>query len=203
MLRQPYPNLIAICGFPEAGKSAVQRIMLEQWGVVSCDDGKFLRDIAKANFGLTDWHVYTQEGKSSSVEIAGRIWVVRDVLGTIGKAFEDKFGDEIIGEIACNSIETRPGHIYSFGSVRKTQGHAYKRRGGIVIEVVRPGKAAKYDFDVYDKSVVDFTIQNDNSEDWHERLSLAVRAIIEPIHKIARGLRPEILQSDRARVDVI
>ncbi len=161
------PRFIAICGNPTSGKSTAQRLLHNALGYVPVDDGRPLRDIAIKWLGLTEQQVTTQTGKLEMVEINGRQWQVRDVLGEIGNAFEEKFGGDVIPLMAMQHYGllgeiSRGG--YSFGSVRRSQGHFYRRHGGMVIEIERPGVGpSPFEFDRYDKDAIDFTVINDGS----------------------------------------
>ncbi len=173
------PRFIAICGNPTSGKSTAQRLLHNALGYVPVDDGRPLRDIAVKWLGLTEHQVTTQVGKLEMVEINGRQWQVRDVLGEIGNAFEEKFGGDVIPLMAMQHYGllgeiSRGG--YSFGSVRRKQGHFYRRHGGMVIEIERPGVGpSSFEFDRYDKDAIDFTVINDTSvEELEARLCDAV-----------------------------
>lgn len=96
------PPIIGICGYPKAGKSTVQKILADLYDVLPLDDGLPLREIAVNYLGLTHEQVTTQEGKTETVMINGTPWIVRDVLGQIGNAFEEKFGGDVIPLMAVN-----------------------------------------------------------------------------------------------------
>jgi hypothetical protein len=84
----------------------------------------------------------------------------REVLGELGKKLELLLGEFVMPMTACARL-TGPGP-FSFGSVRKTQGHYFKKHGGIVIEIDNPiALPTGNDFDVYDRSIIDYTIYND------------------------------------------
>ena len=157
-----FKRFIAICGYPDAGKSTVQRIMQDRYKIVAIDDGAALRRGAMAMFGLSEQHVTTSEGKSAKVIIDGKEMTVRQILGDLGCALEDKFGENIVPALTLAGLGPidKSVDIFSFGSVRKGQGAFYRERGGIVVEVVREGTRPSSDFDEYDRSVVDFTINN-------------------------------------------
>lgn len=161
------PRFIGLCGHPKSGKSTAQTILHNALGYVPVDDGRPLRVIAKNWLGLNERQVTTQEGKQETVRLNGKDWVIRDILGEIGNAFEEKFGGDIIPLMAMNhygmtSELSRAG--YSFGSVRRAQGHFYRRNGGMVIEISRPGVGpSEYAFDQYDPTAVDATVVNDGS----------------------------------------
>jgi hypothetical protein len=154
------PHLIALCGFPKSGKSEVQRILSERFGVHPVDDGYCLRQFAQQHLGLSHDDVYTQEGKARRTEVLGHKWQNRDILGTLGAQLEAMFGEHIMPWIACRGLDR--SQSYSFGSVRKTQGGFFKQKGGVVIAVRRPGVAASpFAFDAFDESLVDIWIDND------------------------------------------
>lgn len=174
------PRFIALCGYPKSGKSTAQRLLHNALGYVPVDDGRPLRVIAMNWLGLTERQVNTQEGKAETVCLNGKDWVVRDILGEIGNAFEEKFGGDVIPLMAMNHYQMyknieRGGH--SFGSVRRKQGHFYRRQGGMVIEITRPGVGpSEFEFDWYDPTAVNATVVNDGSlEQLEERLCAAIR----------------------------
>ena len=161
-MQRDFPHLIGICGHPKSGKSEVQRILAEEFGVIPVDDGHVLREFAHKYLGLSWEDVSTQAGKERHTEILGKNWQNRDILGTLGKQLEAMFGEHIMPFIATQQCD--PDGYYSFGSVRKTQGHFYNQLGGVVIEVIRPGALPSgYDFDWYDQSAVKRSIINDGS----------------------------------------
>lgn len=175
------PPIIALCGYPKVGKSTVQKILADLYDVVPLDDGLPLREIAVSYLGLTHEQVATQEGKAETVDINGTPWIVRDVLGQIGNAFEEKFGGDVIPLMAVNrfgldrtgSIERRQS--VSFASVRRQQGWFWRRRGALVIEVRRPGAEMGAEFNAYDPVAAHCAILNDGSlDDLSERVQDAI-----------------------------
>lgn len=152
-------KLIAICGAPKAGKSVVQTFLAREYGVKPVDDGAPLRDFAVRHCGLTGHQVYTQEGKADYVVLpGGRGMLVRKFLGELGNSIEALMGPEAIPEMAL--LQCQAAGAYSFGSTRRKQGAVFKRHGGKVIEIVRPGCEIVNEFDRYDQSLVDFSIPN-------------------------------------------
>ncbi|MBK1666711.1 hypothetical protein CKO28_01455 [Rhodovibrio sodomensis] len=186
------PPYVALCGYPESGKSAVQDIIHERYGILPADDGWPLRAACIELYSLTRRHVTTQEGKVEQVELPEETREVRYLLGEIGNAVERLHGMDFIPWAAIRAAE-RPYWeraraaveaaarasgtpvsdalvstefkkivpIFSFGSVRRQQGRLYKQHGGVVVEVRRPGKSARYDFDRYDPALADYVIEND------------------------------------------
>lgn len=155
-----FPRLIAICGYPGAGKSEVQRILEERYGVQPVDDGAPLREIAVKYFGLSWDDVRTQEGKRRSTGILNKNWVNRKLLGELGNSLEALLGAHIMPFMATRRLAAN--HSYSFGSVRRDQGRFYKEMDGIVVGVRRPGVGPSgNEFDQFDESLVDYWIEND------------------------------------------
>ncbi|TDW20431.1 hypothetical protein EV128_12561 [Rhizobium azibense] len=172
----PYPKLIALCGNPTSGKSTAANIINDLYGHKLADDGLALRKIAMDYLGLTAEQVFTQEGKLEYVMINGRRWQVREILGEIGNAFEEKFGGDIIPIMAHNAQPE--GQFSVFGSVRREQGRYWKEQGALVLEIINPlAGPSQYEFDTYNPAYADHQIQNDG---------------------LARGLSPE-----EARLDLM
>lgn len=161
------PPFIALCGWPKAGKSTIQRLLQERWGYLPQDDGRVLREAAKILYGFTDWHVSTQEGKASKVVVAGREVTVRYALGNLGDLLESQWGTQFIPEATLREcLAPYGGQVsaapkMSFGSVRKDQGITYRRHGGLVVAVRREGVGEPENaFDRFDPAQVDVWIDN-------------------------------------------
>lgn len=162
------PRIIALCGNPGSGKSTAAELLQETYGYKIADDGLPLRRIAMEYFGLTEHQVFTQEGKLEQITLNGRTMTVREILGELGNAFEEKFGANIIPIMAHNIMQ--PDQNYVLGSVRRDQGHYWASMGGLVIEISNPDAGpSMYEFDRYSKSAVHHTILNDGlHEGLHE-----------------------------------
>lgn len=155
---KPLPSFIVLCAQPQAGKSLAQDLLKNLHGYQAVDTGGPLRKIAVDHLGLTWDQVTTQEGKASFVEILGKRWQVRDILGELGKRLEEMFGTDILAFMATSSL---PEGRYSFVA-RRDQAHFYKSRGGLVIGLRNPiVETSPYDFDQFDESAVDIWITND------------------------------------------
>lgn len=153
------PHIIAICGHPGSGKTEVQKFLREEYGVIPVDDAEPLRRFAMDNLGMSFHDVATQQGKNGTTEILDMKWVNRTVLGMFGAALEELFGDDIMPWMATRTLD--PAKSYSFGSVRMRQGHFYRRRGGMVLEVIRPGvRPSENHFDQYDARAVTHAVIN-------------------------------------------
>lgn len=182
------PPYIAICGYPGSGKTLVQSILNKDYGTVGVDDALPLREFAVTNLGLTWDQVLTQDGKKEYVEILGRTWQVREILGELGNRFEAMFGKNIMPAMAINRIKDHayPGASFSFGSVRRDQGAYYSNVGGIVLGIDNPSVGpSPYEFDQFDRSVVDYWIYNDaplrglSFNEGYEDLRRKVRTVLE------------------------
>lgn len=158
------PRLIALCGRPDAGKTTVQNILERKYGVQPIDDGMVLRWFCVQELGMSWDDVQTADGKNGFVEILGKRWQRRKILGELGNALERTFGAHILPWIATR--ELGPNESYSFGSVQRDQGAFFKSLGGVVIEVqnhcVMP---SVHEFDQYDAALVDVRIDN-NWREW-------------------------------------
>ncbi|MCP1540083.1 AAA family ATPase [Methylorubrum extorquens] len=158
------PRYIALCGNPGSGKSTVQEILRANYGVEPVDDGFALRKIAVEQFGLTWDQVMTQEGKRETVTVAGKAWIVRDLLGQLGNRIEDLLGPHGIPFLSERQVADKPG-CFSFGSVRRDQGRFYQDRGGVVIGVRSPKAGpSEFEFDRFDEACVDLWIDNDGED---------------------------------------
>lgn len=186
--------LIALCGWPGAGKTEIANFLFDDFGVHTMDDGRPLRDAAITLYGLTEWHVSTQEGKASFVEVCGQQVQVRQLLGDLGQMLEDRYGEQIVPEMAMRQVENlrqrHPSARFCFPSVRKTQGLTYRRAGGLVIEVVRAGvHPSPYAFDRYDSSLVDARIVNpaplnfppEQANHWRAELREAAARVLDVV----------------------
>lgn len=180
-----YPRLIALCGHPGSGKTKVAEILAAQYGYAISDDGLPLRKIAMDHLGLTWNQCFTQDGKLEKLDLIGREWEARQVLGEIGNAFEEKFGGDIIPYMSYRGQD--PEQRYVMGSVRREQGQFWASKGALVVEVVNAYvKPSKFEFDYYNPRHVHRHIQNNFSADRHDPDIAAENLRIE-IQKIMFG----------------
>jgi hypothetical protein len=156
------PPFIALCGNPHSGKSTVQLLLKKLYGVVPVDDGYPLREFAVNNLGLTWQQVTTEDGKREIVELLGRTWTVREILGEFGNRVEDMLGPNGIPLMAINRTKTMKGESFCFGSVRRDQGVFIKEHGGVVIGIENPiAGPSIYEFDRFNHDAVDVWLNND------------------------------------------
>lgn len=160
-------TVIALCGRPGSGKSEVQRILHEHFGIIPFDDAEIGRRHCMELFDMSLHDVTTQEGKSSTTVIQGRDWENRKVIGEYLKAVEDVFGDLVVPHWALRSAKRQHPHAvgYSFGSVRLGQSRAYAQVGGFVVEIVRPGVERSGNiWDDYDRRWITHTFLNSTED---------------------------------------
>jgi hypothetical protein len=157
------PRYVALCGFPKAGKTTLAEFLVERYGAKLVDDGAVLREACMALYKLRREDVYTQEGKAKTMEVCGRPFTHRQLCGDLGNLLEGFYGEQVIPELTFRRLEQRGQPFFVFPSVRKTQGITYKKHGGVVIAITRPGTEAVNDFDRYDESLVDYWLKNDGS----------------------------------------
>lgn len=163
---QETPKIFAICGQPKSGKTTLAQMLKNRLGYQIIDDARPLRLIATQHFGLSLADVITQAGKSKQIEFMGRQWTVRQILGEIGNALEDKFGADIIPELAymqmCRMMEQKSINHFVVPSVRRDQGVYWKSKGALVVEICNPNvPVSTFEFDQYNKSVIDIRLIND------------------------------------------
>jgi hypothetical protein len=184
MFKPHAPKIIALCGYPGAGKSTVQEILHRNYRFRPIDDGLPMRDFAQRHLGLTYDQVHTQKGKAEITEFADVKFENRWFLGELGNAIEKLLGPDAIPEMAVRRLD--PGNFYCAGSVRREQAKVWKRHGALVIEVDRPGCFSPYEFDRFDRSLADLTLYNGGSlADLSVTIDLIVQKHFPMIVKVA------------------
>jgi hypothetical protein len=179
-------NFVALCGYPKVGKSEVQRIISRRYGVAALDDSEPLRAAARILYNLDEWHVSTQEGKASIITAGSKRMTVRKALGELGNYLEKDDEFHLPRLATQKALAADPTGIHSFASVRKRQPIFFRDTGrAIVIEVTREGCKALDDFDMYDRSCIDFSIDNTvdpkDPEGSLRKLEIAVADMLDPI----------------------
>ena len=154
-------RLVAICGYPQVGKSEVQDLIAARYGFTPIDDGRPLRDAAKHLYNLDEWHVSTQEGKASEILVGTRYRTVRDLLGELG-CYLERDDPYHLPRIALEkAMIDDPEGRFVFGSVRLDQPRFFKCRGdALIVEVRRAGTSATTTSDCYERDMIDVTIEN-------------------------------------------
>ena len=157
------PQIIAICGATGSGKSEIQRLLAEHHGFIPVDDKAPLRDICRQVFGLSEWHVTTQEGKRTMIEVSPGVEIsVRQILGDMGKFIEREYGEFALCQLAMNKAvaEHGPDARLCFASVRLRQTIYWRDQGGTVLECQSEKGVLKHDFDHYDRSAIHAAVSN-------------------------------------------
>lgn len=172
-------RLVALCGYPQAGKSQVQRILTDLYGLVAVDDARPLREAVCTLYGLTPWHVETQAGKSSLVPVGDTDVEVRTLLAELGAHLEARDPFHKPRTALARARAEHPGRPLVFGSVRQGQARFLRDQiDTLVVEVTRPGVTARTPYDRYDRDAIDFTIANDSDLD---TLARRVRTAFDPV----------------------
>ena len=158
------PKIIALCGRPGSGKTTLAKILKCNLGYEIIDDAMPMRDIAMRHFGLTPEDVFTQHGKRKNIEFMNEDWTVREILGQIGNALEDKFGPDVIPTMAFMQMNKEQNAHKNFvlPSVRRKQGLFWESKGALVVEVYNPYIIDRrpFAFDQYDKSAIELQVTN-------------------------------------------
>ena len=144
-----------------------------------------IREATKILYGLDDWHVYTQEGKKSLIEVDGAFVTVRKAMGDLGDYLEeaDRFHFPRLAVRSCRDGEA-PGYV--FASVRKDQTRFLKEAASaLVVEVWRQGCGPSDAFDEYVRDPIDFSIENIRDEADRETslrdLEARVATMLDPV----------------------
>jgi hypothetical protein len=165
---------VALCGNPKSGKTAIAEELRDTYGYTIVDDGDLLRRAAiilYGPYGMQPSDPYTQEGKARVIDVLGKSYTVRDLLGSLGSMLEEKHGEAFIPAAILASLRLDDDDdddddetCYVFPSVRKTQGAVYAEQGIPVVEIVRDGATpSPYGFDAYAKYLTSFTIENNTT----------------------------------------
>lgn len=181
----PWPNSIrhlALVGHPKSGKSKIAEFLEDEFGAVIIDDGMPLRRALPILTGIPEEWCFTQEGKATTFELNGVEDQVRKGLGELGNWLEARYGEEVLAVLAMKyAVENHPtAPLFVYPSVRKTQGRAYRRAGGIVMQIDNPTVGPSGNaFDVWEASSVDLAITNDPGEIGLDELREYVRRFPE------------------------
>lgn len=176
------PRHIAICGHAGVGKSEVQTILQNRYGVIPIDSRAVMCRLMMESLGLPVSTHRASLGREA--RILGKTWTGHEILNSVGAALEALFGPHIVPFIATRHL---PPFIHSFSGVRGSQGAFYKNAGGVVIEIVRPGLEASCAFDDYDRSLVDLFITNDGTIEQLRDRVIAIFDRLIPVRAPARG----------------
>lgn len=151
-----YKIIIGLCGKPMSGKGEVRHILESQFGFYSINTKLPLIQATSLLTGIPEYELHNQSTKAKMF----RGFQYRQVMGKIGDALETMFGDKFLVERALEP------HLHSDGrfvvdALRKKQTVDFP---GVVVEVVsHRGIDTRNDFDLYDRSKIDYIIENNGS----------------------------------------
>lgn len=183
-LHGPLPKLLAVIGYPHAGKDTVAKILRECFGYQRIDDGWPIRQTCMVYFNWTLEDVTTDKGKDEIVHVRGVPETRRKVMQDVGRLMELTYGEDILPKAAIGRIELENlSGCFVFPSVRMRQGWIYRDKGGMVIEVTRDG--CSWDGTVtenYDRSSANVSIHNmydgTNTEEAYDHLKADLIAAV-------------------------
>lgn len=185
-------ELIAVCGFPHAGKDTFVDALLAELGqgAVRVDDGMPLRRVASLLFEIPIEDCLTQEGKLKLIETPNGQETVRKAIGDVGKCLETRYGKDCTPFLAMKEVtRLKAGNPslshFIFSSVRMEQPWYYRERGAVVIEIDRPGNPpSPHDFDQYDKNSVNIRVINSGTLNDLKAIARFVAALIQDTNLI-------------------
>lgn len=157
---------VGLVGWPTCGKTTFAEMLEDEFNGQIVDDGLILRRALPILLGGDPQAPFSQEGKATSRLVGDRTETVREGLGELGNYIEARYGEDIVPVRAMEIArqEHPNARFYIYPSVRKRQGRVYRRAGGIVIQVDRPGADDSGNvFDRWDQSNVDLIVRNDGS----------------------------------------
>lgn len=162
------PRYIALCGWPKSGKDEVAKLLDAKAGYKLIDDGVVLRHAVPGLFGCDPEDPFSQEGKSKTYPTVCGDKSVRWMLGELGNALEKHFHEDFMPFAAVRMAEERwqtgKSERFVFPSVRKRQGWFYRRQGGIIVRIDRPGVLpSEFEFDKWDESCVEYVLHNNGT----------------------------------------
>lgn len=183
-LYSPLPKLVAVIGYPHAGKDTVAKILRDTFGYRRIDDGWPIRQTCMTYFNWSLEDVTTDKGKDEIVMVRGVAETRRKVMQDVGRLMEETYGEDVLPKAAIGRIEKEKltGN-FVFPSVRMKQGWIYRNAGGLVIEVTRNG--CVWDGTVtenYDRSSAHASVHNmydgSNAEEAYTTLKAEISEIV-------------------------
>lgn len=152
------PVFIGISGPPGCGKDTLASLLEEMdSGVYVADAAGPLRHMMSALSNIPYETLKTQEGKRSLVEINGRMYEAREVMGKLGCHLEDTYGLGTMAWMAIGSVP--PGYMYYVFPGARRDAFVY-RKYGMVVQMSRPGCGVNYSFDYTQEDPEDMRVFN-------------------------------------------
>jgi dephospho-CoA kinase len=145
--------IIGLCGYPTVGKSAVADILVRDHGYDILETKEILRDITSLITRCPS-HLMKETGFKN---LPYQRRTQREIMGEIGKTLEELFGADYLLRRALHR-EATAGRKLVIDGLRRDQALFFD---GIVLEVVSDRvSGASYDFDEYNKTKIDYTLNN-------------------------------------------
>lgn len=197
-LHNPLPKLVAVIGYPHAGKDTVAKILMETFGYKRIDDGLPIRKTCMVYFNWSWEDVSTDKGKDEIVHVRGVPETRRKVMQDVGRLMEETYGEDVLPRAAIGriSLEKLDG-CFVFPSVRMKQGWIYRQSGGLIIEVTRNG--CVWDGTVtenYDRSSAHASVHNmydgSNAEEAYATLKDEIIEIVREFANTHRFSAPSV-----------
>ncbi len=154
--------IIGLCGKPGSGKSEVREILERSFGFETVCSKRILYKMSADITGLA-------VSDFSNPKIKNSIFKghqLRKITGELGNTVENLFGDSHLVNKAVSELDLARAN-YVVDSLRKTQTKDFP---GIVVEVVSErGYDTGNDFDLYDRSRINYTLPNHTTFEQLER----------------------------------
>ena len=183
-LHGPLPKLVAVIGYPHAGKDTIAKILIETLGYKRIDDGWPIRQTCMVYFNWSLEDVTTDAGKDEIVYVRGVPETRRKVMQDVGRIMERVYGEDVLPRAAIGRIQLEKLEgCFVFPSVRMKQGWVYRNDGGLVIEITRDGCSWDgSEAENYDRSSAHISIHNmydgTNAEEAYDHLKADVLAAV-------------------------
>lgn len=183
MMPARLPPFIAVCGDPHSGKTEVQHILQQDYGVIAIDSARIIRDTAKLLYGLTESDVSTQTGKAIMTKVGDRFYTVRELIGRVGCFLEAQHGEHAVIELTLRTLsDFHRRHLECGGSlsfsVRMRQAALLRDAGGVCLGVRSSrGIPSHLASDHYEVSLIDHWIEHDGID--RDYLRQAVAGIMQ------------------------
>lgn len=182
--------LIAFHGKAGSGKDTAAAILHRIFGHTNTSFADPLKRATMIKFGLSEWHVYTDEGKASFVGEYGT--TVRDILQREGTEYvKPHWGEDFWVRRWVQTLEAlaeRGIEDVTVSDLRfEDEAEEVVYRGGYIVEIVRPdqqqltGAAAQHRSEQGIRDdLIDFKLINDGTlDDLEHKLRRVVRDILE------------------------
>lgn len=147
---------IGLCGRPHSGKGEVRCILESQFGFYPINTKLPLIQATSALTGIDESALHSQKAKATMF----RGYQYRQIMGKVGDAIENMFGESFLIERALDPYKYSDGN-FVVDALRKSQTKTFP---GYVVEIVsNRGIETHNNFDLYDRDRIDYIIENNGS----------------------------------------